>query len=170
MIFVMEKIVKIPVFSLVIIAIICHTHALTHDRIPHHKVRHKHNILHFNEDHVNEIREAFDDYKNTLHKPKVSKVSFDDVIKVKSLRNHREHDQRLSDDLTQSATVNDESTSRHFMTRYKRVHMTAESTTQGKAADINYDEEYDDENDDKSSSRNEGDVKVQVSCVTNQKV
>lgn len=185
----MEKLVKIPVCLALLIAIVCHSHALLHDRIPqHHKVRHKHNILHFRDNHVNEIREAFDDYKNTVYKPKGSRVSFNDAIKLKSLRHHGKNHEKLNDDLTESASddriVNDETSLTYpkgeniqFMTRYKRVHeteTTTKTTTTTQAAENlsdNYDEEYDDDEAGEKKNMRVSDgsgVKVQVSCVTNQ--
>lgn len=188
----MKNLVKIPVCLALLIAIVCQSHALLHNRIPqHHKVRHKHNILHFTNNHVNEIREAFDDYNKTVHKPKGSRVSFDDAIKLKSLRHHGKNNVRLkfNDDLTESASdnriVNDETSLAYpksenglFMTRYKRVHAKEVPTTQEKADEKfsdNYDEEYDDDDidDDKTSVKRNmrvsdgSSVKVQVSCVTN---
>lgn len=169
----MGKSVKIPVCVALLIVIFCHTHALIHNRIPqHHKVRHKHNVHHFSDRHVNEIREAFDDYKSTLHTPKTSKVTFEDAIKIKSFRHHRKNDVKLSDELTPSASdvniVNSETSIANTMTRYKRVHTTeptTAATTIDKFSD-NYDEEYDDDDDGKTSKKkNDAGVKVQVSCV-----
>lgn len=169
--------VKIPVCLALLIAIVCHTHAMLQHRIPqHHKVRHKHNLMHFNDRHVNEIREAFDDYKNSVQN---MKTNFDDV---KTLKNHRKIDEKLSDELTEFASddrvMNGETSianQQQLMTRYKRVH-TTETTTQrttttvtSKLSEINYDEEYDDDDDDgeKTSRKtnNESGVKVQVSCI-----
>lgn len=172
----MEIFVKTPVVLALLIAIVCHTYASIHNQIPqHHKVRHKHNILHFNDNHVNEIREAFDEYKNTIHRSK----GFDDENRNVSLRHHRKNDGKLMEDLTYSASdnriVNGETSWAHqrfenskFTTRYKRVHAAAETTTQGKEPESNYDDEYDDEVDEKPN-RKVGDgsvVKVQVSCIT----
>lgn len=161
---------KFPVALALLMTIICQAHSLAYDTMPqhHHKVRHKHN---FDDRHVNEIREAFDDYKNA-----VSKVKFDDVIRVKPLRYSRTDNEKLSDGLTQTATTNrimNVETSiadprSLLMTRYKRVH-TAETTTHRATANLseNYDEEYDDE-DEKTSRKpiNVSGMKVQVSCIT----
>lgn len=169
----MDFFVKSPVLLALLIAVVCHSHALIHHQIPqHHKVRHKHNILHFNDIHVNEIREAFDDYKNTIYGPK----GFEDENRVSSLQRHRKNDGKLIDDLTDSASdnriVNDETSLAYsrgenkFMTRYKRVHAVTETTTQGKESESNYDDEYDDEDEKPSRKVADGSaVKVQVSCV-----
>lgn len=168
----MEIFVKTPVVLALVIAIVCHSYALNHNQIPqHHKVRHKHNILHFNDNDMNEIREAFDDFKSTIYKPK----GFDDDLKSKSLRHHRKNSEQMSDDLTHSASdnrfVNSETSlayprdeNSQFMTRYKRVR-NAETTTHGKESESNYDDEYDDEIDEKPSRKaSDGSVvKMQVS-------
>ena len=172
----MEILVKTPVFLALLMAIVCHSYASIHNQIPqHHKVRHKHNILHFNDDHVNEIREAFDEYKNTIYGPK----EFDDEIKVKSLQHHRKSDRRLNDELTYSASNSrivvaslayPKVENSKFMTRYKRVQAATETTTQGKESESNYDDEYDD-NMDEMPSKKIGDdsvSKVQVSCLCNE--
>lgn len=150
----MEKFVKIPVLLAVLIAVVCHSQGFIH------KVRHKHQ---FDSRHVNEIRDAFDDYKNTIQRPKTPKVSFSDAIQIKSLRHHRKSNQKFSDDLTESASE-DRMFQRDGSSRYKRVHKS--DTTTEKFSD-NYDEEYDDSDDEKSlkASGNSG-PKVQVSCVT----
>lgn len=152
--------------AVVLLAVfICRVESTIYNRIPrHHKVRHKHNFLQFDDHKVNEIREAFDDYKHTIEHPRSARVSFDEAIKLKSLRHHRRDGERLNDDLTASADDN-----RVEMTRYKRVHV--ETTTQGRKTDNlsdNYDEEYDDGDDDRAKARvSDGSaLKVQVSCVT----
>lgn len=144
---------KIPVLLAVLIAVVCHSQGFIH------KVRHKHQ---FDSRHVNEIRDAFDDYKNTIQRPKTPKVSFNDAIQIKSLRHHRMSNQKFSDDLTESAS--EDRMLRDGSSRYKRVHKS--DTTTEKFSD-NYDEEYDDSEDEKSLrvSGNSG-PKVQVSCVT----
>lgn len=173
---------KFPVGLALLVAAICQAHSLTYDTMPqhHHKVRHKHNFVQIDGRHVNEIREAFDDYKNAVLKPKVSKVKFDDVIQVKPLRYHRTDNGKLNDGLTQTATTNrimNGETSiadprGHLMTRYKRVH-AAETTTHKASVNFsdNYDEEYDDE-DEKTSRKpsNVSGMKVQVSCITGHRI
>lgn len=160
-----------PVGLALLMAIICQAHSLAYDTMPphHHKVRHKHN---FDDRRVNEIREAFDDYKNAVLKPRVSKVKLDDVIQVKPLRNRRPDNDGLTQTATANRIMNGETSIAdprgHLMTRYKRVH-AAETTTHKAAANLsdNYDEEYDDE--DEKTSRKPSSVsgmKVQVSCIT----
>lgn len=154
---------KISVLLVLLIAIAFHAHALIHNRIPrHHKVRHKHNMMHFNDHHVNEIREAFDDYKSAIEKPKSLKVNYDDAIKLKTLRHRASSDDKLGDDVTDIAS-DEAKPSRdfddRFANRHKRIH-TAESTTR-KTENLseNYDDEYDDSPDEKKNQE------VQVSCV-----
>lgn len=164
---------KIPVCLALLIAIIFHAHASIHSGSPqHHKVRHKHNLLQFSDHRVNEIREAFDDYKNVVQKPK---VSYDDAVMLKPLRHHRRHDERVTDELTQTANgdrnENGETSIANpqvVMARYKRVHTTETTTTRqnsraSKFSD-NYDEEYDDD-EDKTNQKVNQSTKVQVSCV-----
>lgn len=167
---------KFPVLSALLIAAVCHTHALLHYRIPqHHKVRHKHNLMQLRNRHVNEIREAFDDYKNSIQKPK---VNFEDALKVKF--RHEKKNKVLSDGLTETAVPdrlgNGETAitadTQSLITRYKRVQATEtttlRTTTSLKFSD-NYDEEYDDDEDDKTTTVNDdSSVKVQVSCVIDQ--
>lgn len=161
----MKKNLNMRLAVVLLVVFICRAESSVYNQIPrHHKVRHKQNFLQFDDHKVNEIREAFDDYKHTIQNPKSARVSFDEAIKLKSLRHHRRDDERLSDDLTASAIDN-----RVEMTRYKRVHV--ESTTQGRKADNlsdNYDEEYDDGDDERAKARvaDASVQKVQVSCVT----
>lgn len=169
----MEKFLKIPISFALLILMICHAHASIHNGSPqHHKVRHKHNLFHFNDQRVNEIREAFDDYKNVVQKPN------EDFPKLKPLRHHRRHGERVTDELTQTAIndrdENDETSIANPqgpMARYKRVH-TTETTTTRRTSTVaskiseNYDEEYDDDEDDKTKQKPiEEPTKVQVSCV-----
>lgn len=161
----MKKKLNIRLAVVLLVVFTFRVESLVYNRIPrHHKVRHKHNFLQFDDEKVNEIREAFDDYKHTIQNPKSARVSFDEAIKLKSLRHHRRDDETLNDDLTASADEN-----RVEMTRYKRVHV--ETTTQGRKADNlsdNYDEEYDDGDDERAKARvaDGSALKVQVSCVT----
>lgn len=111
-----------------LIAVHC-ARSLIHNTIPqhHHRARHKHNFVQFDDQRVNEIREAFDDYKIAVLKPK---VKFDDAIKLKPLRYHRPDDGKMNDRLTETASddriVNGETSIAdlrgHLTTRYKRVH------------------------------------------------
>lgn len=144
------------------------------DGLPrHHKFRHeknfivsgshKHNPIHLDNRLVNEIREAFVDYKRTAEKK--PRVTFEEATEITSLRHHhRRYDERLSQDLTPSVEtdVSDDIQSRHSrgdnrqpMTRYKRVHTTEAAISQ------NYDSEYDD-NEGIDARKHQ---KVQVSCV-----
>lgn len=169
----MKKFLKISMCFALLILMICYAQASTHNGSPqHHKVRHKHNVFHFNDQRVNEIREAFDDYKNVVQKPN------EDFSKLKPLRHHRRHDERVTDELTQTA-MNDRDKSDETsianpqgpMNRYKRVHTTEtttarRTTTAASKISENYDEEYDDDEDDKTKQKPVEELtKVQVSCV-----
>lgn len=172
----MEIYVKNPLHLALLIVIVCHsTHAFSYKIPQHHKIRHKHNILAFNDNHVNEIREAFDDFKNTIQRPK----GFDDENNVTSLRRHHE----MNDDLTYSASdnrliSNETPTNAYrkgvenskFTTRYKRVQTAREATNQGRESESNYDDEYDDDANEEQSRKTADDSvsKVQVSCVESQ--
>lgn len=156
-----KMMMKISVLLVLLIAIAFHAHALIHNRIPrHHKVRHKHNMLHFNDQHVNEIREAFDDYKSAIEKPKSLKVTYEDAIKFKSLRHHKKSVDKLGDDVTDIAS-DEAKPSRNFddrlANRHKRVHSTESTTRKTENLLDNYDDEYDDSLDEKKNE------KVQVS-------
>lgn len=162
---------KIPVRLALLIAMMCHADASIYKGSPQqHKFRHKHNLLHFNDQRVNEIREAFDDYKNfVVQKPK---LNYDDVVKLKPLRHHQRRDEALTDELTQMAsddrTENGETSIANPQARYKRVHTaeTTRRTTTAASNSDNYDEEYDDDEDDKANRKvNDESTKVQVSCV-----
>lgn len=161
----MGKKLKFSVAVVLLVVFISDVESLVYSQIPRqHKVRHKHNFLQFDDHKVNEIREAFDEYKHTIQNPKSPRVSFDDAIKLKSLRHHRRDDEKLNDSLTASANEN-----RVEMTRYKRVH--DENTSQGRKMDNlsdNYDEEYDDGDVERVKTRvaDSSVPKVQVSCVT----
>lgn len=141
---------KISVLLVLMIAF--NAHALIHNRIPrHHKVRHKHNMLHFNDHHVNEIREAFDDYKSAIEKPKSLKVKYEDAIKLKSLRHHQRSDDKLTDDVTDIASDEAWPSNDRFTNRHKRVHTTEATRRRTENLSENYDDEYDDSLDERKS-------------------
>lgn len=164
----MGKFMKIPVTLTLLVVVICHSLASIQSGSPHHhKVRHKHQ---FSDQRVNDIRVAFDDYKNVVQKPR---VNYEDVVKLKPLRHHR-RDKKLEEELNQTAITDpfgetSIANPQDPMVRYKRVH-TTETTTTRKSTTTkfsdNYDEEYNDDEDDKSNQRvNDETTKVQVSCV-----
>ena len=161
---------KIPVILALLITVICQTFESTQGgSLQHHKVRHKHNQMHFSDQRVNEIREAFHNYKNVVQKPW---VSYDDAVKIKPLRHHRRNEKSLDEELTSAADPNGETSiasPQDQMVRYKRVFSSTAATTQKttttKFSD-NYDEEYNDDED--SRKLNDESTKVQVSCVVSQ--
>lgn len=147
----------------------------------HHKVRHKHNLFKIRDNHVNEIREAFDEYRNVLHKTK----------KQSKLREYPElHDVTLSDEYDdaidnelkynqgssrfkhENFNVRDsnkfvtplkpsnshQGSSSEFFSRNKRVHATTKSTTTQRTTTThksidNYDDEYEDDDNDTTNRR-----------------
>jgi hypothetical protein len=61
----------------------------------HHKVRHKHNSLNLRGNHVNEIREAFDEYRSVVHKTKNQNESKHRQIKDRNASD--EYDDMIND-------------------------------------------------------------------------
>lgn len=160
----MEKFTKMSVILSLLIAVICHTSASIQGGSSHHKVRHKHNSLHFDDRRVNEIREAFYDYKSVVQKPK---MTYEDAVKLKPLRHHQKIDKKELNLFADGDRYGETSiASEGHMTRYKRVHTTEATTrrTTEKFSD-NYDEEYDDEDDKGNLRVNDESTRVQVSCV-----
>lgn len=149
-----------------LIAVLCSTYASIYKGNPQeHKFRHKHNLLHLR---VNEIREAFDDYKNFVVQK--SKVNYEDVVNLKPLRHHRRRDQKFTEELTQTANNdragNGEISITSPQPRYKRVHTTEPTQKTTTMVSDNYDEEYDDDEDATANRKvNDESTKVQVSCV-----
>jgi cell division protein FtsL len=104
----------------------------------HHKVRHKHNLLSLRDRHVNEIREAFDEYRNFMHKK--NSDSEEDID------NNLNTSEEIFKKLLSSTTVKPRKAYElpaQFFTRNKRVFTT--TTTQRSTDDD--DEYFDNEND-----------------------
>lgn len=115
----------------------------------HHKVRHKHNLLSLRDGHVNEIREAFDDYRNLLHKKDKRKkhtyVSLNDEYVDNNLN--------LSNEISMPPkTVNE------IFYRNKRVYTTRRTTTTTQSSTD--DDEYFDEDNDTTNRRLNDDAQV----------
>lgn len=136
----------------------------------HHKVRHKHNLLNFGDSHVNEIREAFDEYRNLLHeKDKLRKYpsvtlrdEYDDAI---------DNNLNLSDEIVKKFSSTEKprkqipvKTSEIFF-RNKRVFTTktTTSTTVTTQRSIDDDDEYFDDDNDTSNRRPNDDAQVRFS-------
>lgn len=109
-----------------------------------HKLRHfKHKIVHINDRHVNEIREAFEDYKKTVKKNNNANLD-------RGRDNENEFDDNLTQDASDDSIYANEIVyesrpkilTKLTSTRHKRVH-TTESTTTMKS--LSYDEEYNDD-------------------------
>lgn len=135
----------------------------------HHKVRHKHNLINLRDNHVNEIREAFDEYRNLLHKkdklrdfPEMnSSDEYDDAID-----NNLNHGDETSKKVFPKATEKPlkqlpRSTSEYFF-RNKRVFTTkTPSTTQRPQKSIvDDDDEYFDNDNDTTYRRLNDDAQV----------
>lgn len=135
----------------------------------HHKVRHKHNTFSIRGNHVNEIREAFDEYRNVLHKthsqnmlkpyPTISlSDAYDDLDgNFLSHKPPASEESRLSHE-SQKDNVRRKypGASNELFLRNKRVYTTSttpRATTTTIKAIENYDEEYDDDNDNDITNR-----------------
>lgn len=153
------KIVKI----IVAVAVLCAAlncqmvNATGHE---HHKIRHfKHKIVHINDQHVNEIREAFEDYKktvrNSVDKSFLRQLSVDDDLTQDASDYENENEivyENRSKMLSKLQT-----------TRHKRVDVY-ESTSKSYTKTDNYDEEYDDEDEKMYDAKTKSSgVKVHVS-------
>lgn len=121
----------------------------------HHKVRHKHNLLKVRDNHVNFIREAFDQYRSVVHKSKGRLDAHPDLNDVydeaieNSLRNKisQETLTKIAGDDSNSRNIRQlvtKSSRQELFSREKRVHITKATT---RAPLDNYDDEYDDDSD-----------------------
>lgn len=128
----------------------------------HHKVRHKHNTFNLRGNHVNEIREAFDEYRSALRRAH----SQNKLQPYPSINLSEAYDDLDGSFLSHKSSASGESDRRRhpgaasdLFLRNKRVHTTATtprttstSTTTIKSIE-NYDEEYDDDNDNDTTNR-----------------
>lgn len=116
--------------------------------LKHHKVRHKHNLLSFRDNHVNEIREAFAEYRNSLplHKKNRNFESdeYDDNID-NNLNSSEKIFKKLLSPNTEKPRKSTAS-SVQFFARKKRVFTTKSTTTTQRSTDDD-DEYFDSEND-----------------------
>lgn len=132
----------------------------------HHKVRHKHNMHHLQGNHVNKIREAFDEYRHVVHKnnlreiPEIADISlsdYDDAIgddfKRASWATHKNDALRVAP-IAEPSKINKNfvdklraKPSSEVFVRHKRVHVSTTSTTTPRTTKSidNYDDEYDDD-------------------------
>lgn len=128
----------------------------------YHKVRHKHNLLSLR--HVNEIREAYHDYRSTIDKDHLPGVLPKNAfINEHSLRhNNKLHQQQQQHHLRhetleaakRAPEIDSLSTKRTYFLRNKRLHNAAAETTSSTTRKtittksvVSYDDEYDDEDD-----------------------
>jgi hypothetical protein len=122
----------------------------------HHKVRHKHNLLSFRDNHVNEIREAFDEYRNFLHKK--NSDEYDDSID-NNLNSSEEIYKKLLSSTTEKPRKSTASPV-HFFSRNKRIFTTKSSTTTQRSTDDDDDDEYFDDENDTANRRPNDDAQV----------
>ncbi|KAL7015423.1 hypothetical protein ACKWTF_016449 [Chironomus riparius] len=128
----------------------------------HHKHRHKHQFLTINSNQIHDIREAFDEYRNTINK-----VDFEELTPLR--HHHKKHHHHETHEVDNNSIHEDETMPAihqhqdglNIMYRHKRLNggkttttsapttstTTTKSTTTVKTID-NYDDEYDDEESD----------------------
>jgi hypothetical protein len=112
----------------------------------HHKVRHKHNLLSLRGNHVNDIREAFDEYRSVIHRaqPPHDQPSSEDY---ENLENYLALHSQPAKHHTKHVTARPSLSGEHFA-RSKRLYTSRKpvaTTTSAPKSFDNYDEEYDDE-------------------------
>lgn len=141
----MPQIFKSQVLLLLLIASTISTanhHKIRH----HHKHRHK-QVLAIDSNELNEIREAFDDYRKSVqYKDKISEEAIPHEIHQNSLNDEEE--------TVPAQSYNHNS---NAMLRHKRVHTStrATTTTTTPRSDNNYDDEYDDDDNDTNRRAND---------------
>ncbi|CRL08006.1 CLUMA_CG020880, isoform A [Clunio marinus] len=133
----------------------------------HHKARHKHNLLNFRGNDINEIREAFDQYRSVIHKTKlhdklesISSVYDEDSINehdydFKAVKKNMKFDARKSH-VSSTGFKNYPAIdlgSNEMFVRNKRIHTSTRRTTTTVKSIDNYDEEYDDDDNDTTNRR-----------------
>lgn len=147
----------------------------------HHKHRHKHQFLTINSNQIHDIREAFDEYRNTINKD--NKIDFEELTPLrhhhKKHNQHHQHDETheidnnsIQEDETMPA-IHQHQYGLNVMNRHKRLNggrtttvptttttSTSSTTTTAKTID-NYDDEYDDEESD-TNRRVSDDAHVQT--------
>lgn len=141
----------------------------------HHKVRHKHNSLGLRGNHVNEIREAFDQYRNALHKNKLRDDSdgdgseeYDDRIDSNS-KFGRWDTAKLHGDSSKSRNYEryiqgPSAPASRFFSRNKRVFSTTKTTTRRPVTQKVIDEDdYEDDDNDTANRRLNDDSRVSSS-------
>lgn len=130
------KIVKIILGLLALCVALHHPTEATH-----HHIRHfRHKIVHINDHHVNEIREAFEDYKKT-----VKKSSSIDKSRLRELDGDDDLTQDASDYENEIVYENEPSLSKLQTTRHKRVDVYDSTLKPSTPETDNYDDDYDDD-------------------------
>lgn len=144
----------------------------------HHKVRHKHNLLSLRNNHINEIRDAFDAYQNAVGKartknnleefPLVKHVTLSDVyvdetdnnLKLAPKDEHKNFIKNSERQINEQKSNSAQSKTHHiqsseYFSRHKRVHVTTSTTprTTTTSKFDNYDDEYDDDDNDTTNRR-----------------
>lgn len=145
--------------------------------LTHHRLRHKHWSLEGRQ--MNEIRDAFYEYRKTIVRRPIE-VQSPDEPKQQMMessewtdmlrKRHNEHE------LTQHGITHHAKNDEHFMVRHKRVHKSTTrappTTTTTTTIDQNvkdYDEEYDDDDDDNVTNlrvNDDGDIRIRSQRVS----
>lgn len=120
----------------------------------HHKIRHHHKhkhkqILAIDSNELNEIREAFDDYRKSVqYRDKISE-------EAQPHRKHHEQTYNTLNDEEETVPAQSYQHNANAMLRHKRVHTTTRMTTTTPKSDNNYDELYDDDDNDTNRRAND---------------
>lgn len=146
---------KIMLLSLHVVALIIACASAS--SLKHHKVRHKHNLFKLRDNHVNDIREAFHEYRNLMHRANSNSDEYDDNID-NSLNSSEEIFKKLLSSTTEKPRKVTAPTVKYFM-RNKRVLST--TTTTQRSTDDDDDEYFDDEND-TANRRPNDDAQVRI--------
>src|SRR5690349_13669174 len=117
----------------------------------HHKVRHKHNLLNIGSNQMNEIREAFDQYRNVLRKNQ------NDVF-------DEQHDESINsqNDLNFERRNIQKAPARDNFSRNKRVFTTTKTTTRRPMTPKTSQDFYEDDDND-TANRHLNEAKVSSS-------
>ncbi|XP_070495023.1 uncharacterized protein [Chironomus tepperi] len=166
---------------LTLILILSITHQISHTSAStsqqqsphHHKHRHKHQFLTINSNQIHDIREAFDDYRNTINKD--NKIDFEELQPLR--HHHKKHSHHETHEIDNNSIQEDETMPaihQHqyglgVMNRHKRLNGGKTTTTTTTTTPVptstktidNYDDEYDDDESD-ANRRVSDDAHVQT--------
>lgn len=112
------------------------------------KVRHKHNMLQLRGTHVNQIREAFDEYRHVVRKNELKEFP---KLASAGLNDYDEDDDTIWESVKLKAREDFVNSPSEYFVRNKRVHVSTTTTTQRTTTTLksidDYEDEYDDDND-----------------------